>query len=132
MPSTVDTRFFLTHYFANTDQIKHKTSQKMIELQREAAIVPTIVVHEVYKYIYEKLGKDVAQLRVDSILASRFRMVDLSTSIALTSARLRCLYKGLPTADSIIAGTSLDTRSRLVLSDDPHFKPIHEIRCEWI
>ena len=132
MPLTLDTRFFLTHYLADTDQLKQKTSRKMAELQRETAIVPTIVLHEIYKFMFENVGKDVVQLRVNSILASRFRIVDLTTRIALTSAKLRCQYRALPTADSIVAATSIETKSRRVLSDDPHFKEIHEIRSEWL
>jgi len=132
MPSTVDTRFFLTHYFANTDQLRVKTARRMVELQREEGIVPTIVLHEVYKYMYEKVGMEVAQLRVNSILTSRLSIVDLTPEIALTSARLRCYYSDLPTADSIVAGTSIESRSKRVLSDDPHFKEIREIRSEWI
>lgn len=132
MPRTIDTRFFLTHYLAHTDQLKSRTSRKMVELQREIAIVPTIVLHEIYKFMYENVGKEVAELRVDSIIASRFRIVELTTRIAVTSANLRCRYRGLPTADSIVGATSIETRSRRVLSDDPHFKEIREIRSEWI
>lgn len=132
MPLTVDTHFFLTHYLADTDQLKQKTSRKMAELQRETAIVPTIVLHEIYKFMFENVRKDVAQLRVNSILASGFRIVDLTTRIALTSANLRCQYRALPTADSIVVATSIETKSRRVLSDDPHFKEIHEIRSEWL
>jgi predicted nucleic acid-binding protein len=132
MPRTVDTRFFITHFLADTDQLRIKTSRKMIELQREEAVVPTIVIHEVYKLVREKMGKDVAQLRVSQVLASSLRIVDLTARIALTSASLRCEYKALATADSIVAGTSIETKSRRVLSDDPHFQEIREIRCEWL
>ncbi len=132
MPSTIDTRFFLTHYLATADQLKSKTTRKMIQLQREIAIVPTIVLHEIYKFTYENVGKDVAQLRVNTILTSHFNIVDLTPKIAVTSAILRCRYKDLPTADSIVAGTSIETGSKRVLSDDLHFKGIHEIRCEWV
>ena len=132
MPSTVDTRFFLTHYFADTDQVRMKTARRMVELQREGALVPTIVLHEVYKYMYGKVGTDVAQLRINSILTSRMNTVDLTPKIALTSALLRCRYEDLPTADSIVAATSIEGKSNRVLSDDPHFKKIREIRSEWI
>jgi predicted nucleic acid-binding protein len=132
MPLTVDTCFFLTHYVANTDQLKQKTSRKMAELQRETAIVPTIVLHEIYKFMYDNVGKDAARLRVNSIIVSQFRIVDLTTRIALMSANLRCQYRDLPTADSIVAATSIETKSRRVLSDDSHFKEIHEIRSEWL
>lgn len=132
MTCTVDTRFFLTHYLADTDQLKAKASRKMVELQREVAIVPTIVLHEVYKFMHDHVGKDVAQLRVNSIIASPFKIVDLTAKVAVASANLRCQYRGLPTADSIVAATSIETKSRRVLSDDPHFKEIREIRYEWL
>ena len=132
MPRIVDTRFFLTHFLAETDKLKNKTSKKMVELQKEMAVVPTIVLHEVYKFMYDNVGKDVAQLRVNSITTSRFRIVDLTASIAIASAGLRCRYRDLPTADSIVAGTSIQSKSRRVISDDPHFKEIPEIRYEWL
>jgi len=132
MPRTIDTRFFLTHFLADTDELKEETRKKMIELQEEMAIVPTIVLHEVYKYLHDRLGRDVARLRVDSITASQLRIVDLTTGIALTSANLRCRYRDLPTADSIVAGTSIETKSKRVVSDDSHFQKITEIRNEWL
>jgi predicted nucleic acid-binding protein len=132
MPRTIDTRFFLTHFLADTDELKELTRKKMIELQGEMAMVPTIVLHEVYKYIHDKLGRDVAGLRVGSITTSQLRVVDLTTAIALTSANLRCRYRDLPTADSIVAGTSIETKSKHVVSDDPHFQKITEIRTEWL
>ena len=132
MPRTIDTRFFLTHFLADTDELKEETRKKMIELQEEMAIVPTIVLHEVYKYLHDRLGRDVARLRVDSITASQLRIVDLTTVIALTSANLRCRYRDLPTADSIVAGTSIETKSKRVVSDGSHFQKITEIRNEWL
>jgi len=132
MPRTVDTRFFLTHFLAETDELKQDTRKKMAELQAEMAMVPTIVLHEVYKYFHDRLGRDVARLRVDSITTSKLRIVDLTTDIALTSANLRCRYRDLPTADSIVAGTSIETKSKRVVSDDPHFQKISEIRNEWL
>ena len=132
MPTTIDTTFFLTHYLADTEELKAKTSRKMVELQKETALVPTIVIHEVYKFMLENLGKEVAELRIKSILDSRLRTVDLTPKIAVTSATLRCQYHDLPTGDSIVAATSIQAKSKLVLSDDPHFKKISSIRNEWL
>jgi len=132
MPTTVDTRFFLTHYLADTDDLKRRTYKRMVELQREAAIVPTIVIHEVYKFEHENVGKDAAETRVNLILGSRFRIVNLTPEIAVVSARLRCKYGNIPTADAIVAATCMETKSRTVLSDDPHFEEIREIKCEWL
>jgi predicted nucleic acid-binding protein len=131
-PATVDTRFFLTHFMSKEDQSREKTRRKIGELEREKAIVPTMVIHEVYKLQYEALGAEVAGLRVDSILKSSFRFVELTVPIAITAARLRCLHRGLPTADSIIAATALEWKSNRILSDDPHFAQIDKITTEWI
>ncbi len=66
-------------------------------------------------------------------MTSHLRVFDLTPSVALASANLRCRYKALalPSADSIIAGTSMEAKSKRVLSDDPHFKMIREIRTDW-
>lgn len=132
MARTIDTRFFLTHFLADTDELKAKTTRKMLDLQRESAVVPTIVLHEIYKFMRDNAGRDVAQLRIESVLNSNFEIIDLTPTIAITSAVLRCRYSHLPTADSIVAATSIETKSRRVISDDPHFVEIHELKSEWL
>ena len=132
MPPTLDTRFFLTHFLADTEDLRRRTSKKMAELRRTMAIVPTIVLHEVYKFQLENLGADVAELRLDTILKSGFSLVDLDPKIAITSARLRCRHKELPTADAIVAATAIETKSGRIVSDDPHFRKIKTIKTEWI
>ena len=104
----------------------------MIELQRERGIVPTIVLHEVYKSVTDIRGRDVADLRVSSILKSNFTIIDLTSDIAILSAQIRNKYRGLPTADAIIAATAIKTKSKRVFSDDPHFKDIKEIKTQWL
>ncbi len=131
-PPTVDTRFFLTLFLADPGPLKEKTRRKAEQLEAQKAFIPTIVLHEVYKFEYETVGSDIAALRVDSIIKSNFRIVNLDTPIALSAARLRCRYKGLPTADSVIAATAVELKSNTVITDDPHFKEIREISVEWI
>ncbi len=131
-PPAVDTRFFLTLFFAESDPIREKARRKAEHLDAQKAFVPTIVLHEVYKFEYETQGADAAALRVDSIIRSNFRIVDLDTAIALSAGRLRCRYRGLPTADSIIAATSMEFKSNTVISDDPHFSEIRGMSVEWI
>jgi predicted nucleic acid-binding protein len=104
----------------------------MSELQRAMAVVPTIVLHEVYKFQFENIGMDEAELRLDTIMKSGFTLVDLDPKIAVTSARLRCRHKELPTADAIVAATAIETKSGRVVSDDPHFREIKTIKTEWI
>lgn len=52
---TVDTRFFLTHFLTDDSEIKKKTIAKLHELRKESALVPTIVLHEVYKFEFQKI-----------------------------------------------------------------------------
>lgn len=132
MLSTIDTRFFITHFLADTNELKLRTKNKMTELQREGGIVPTIVLHEVYKLVTDIVGKDVADLRVSSILKSNFNIIDLTSDIAILSAQIRNKYRDLPTADAIIAATAIISKSKLVFSDDPHFKSIKEIKTQWL
>jgi predicted nucleic acid-binding protein len=132
MSLTLDTRFFLTHFLADTEDLRRRTSKKMAELRRAMAFVPTIVLHEVYKFQFENLGADVAELRLDTILKSGFTLVDLDPRIAVISAQLRCRHKELPTADAIVAATAIATKSGRIVSDDLHFREIKTIKTEWI
>ena len=89
---------------------------------------PTIVIHELYKEQFETLGKDTAETRLNIILRSYFEITNLDVEIAKEAAWLRCRHSILPTADAIIATTAITTGSRRVVTDDPHFKAIKEIK----
>lgn len=129
---TVDTRFFVQHFTADTESLKDKTRALMRELEDESAYLPTIVIHELYKEQFETLGRDTAETRLNIITQSSFEIVELDVEIAKEAARLRCRHSTLPTADSIIAATSITSKSFRVITDDPHFKAIKEIKTEWV
>lgn len=132
MTRTVDTRFFLRHFTADTPDLKAKTSRKMRELQGEQAAMPTIVIHELHRYQYQSLGRDIAETRTNLIVRSGFHVVNPDVAIAKKAGELRSVYAQLPTADAIIAATALVSRSSKVVRDDPHFRAIKEIRTEWV
>lgn len=132
MQSVIDTRFFITHFLADTEDLKIKVKNKMIELERQGGLVPTIVLHETYKLIIDKFGKEVADLWARSILKSNFTIIDLTSDVAILSAQVRNKHPELPTADAIIAGTAIKSRTNRVFSDDPHFKRIKEIKTQWL
>jgi predicted nucleic acid-binding protein len=102
------------------------------ELQRESAIVPAMVIHELFKYECETLGKDTAETRTNIVMKSNFRMVAVDAAIARRAGLLRCQNPKLPTADGIIAATAIITKSFRVVTDDPHFESIKEIKTEWL
>ena len=132
MTRTIDTRFFIRHFTANTDEVRNKTRQKIRELEKESALLPTVVIHELYKYVYQHLGRETADLRLRSIVNSGFSTVNLDVEIAKRSAELRCKHSDLPTSDAIIAATSILMKSFRVVTDDPHFSVIKEIKVEWL
>ena len=68
MVRIVDTRFLLLHLLADTDELKSRARSKMIELRQEGAIVPTIVLHEMYKLVFQKFGRDTADTGAESRL----------------------------------------------------------------
>ena len=134
MKAVIDTRFFIVHFLAEDEETKRKTRKILESLQRKGSlgIVPTVVVHELYKFEMENFGRDVADMRVNAILKSKLNTVDLDSSTAIEAARLRCKYADLPMADAIIAATAIGTSSDLVLTDDKHIKQIKEMKTKWI
>ena len=75
MTRTIDTRFFIRHFTADTEDLKIRAGRRMRELREESAIIPTIVIHELYKHQCESLGKETAETRTTLIMKSGFRIV---------------------------------------------------------
>jgi predicted nucleic acid-binding protein len=134
MKAVLDTRFFTYSLLSVDEAIKKKARTTLQELQRgkNRGIVPSIVLHELYKFDLQTLGKDVAETTVNSILRSDLQVVDLNPPIAIEAAKLRCKYAELPTADAIIAATAIEKSADYVVTDDNHFKQIREVNNRWL
>ena len=134
MKAVMDTRFLLLLFLASDDHTKKWTKTTLEKLQQggNVGIVPTIAVHEFYKFVLEKWGKDVADLRVNYILQSKLSTFNLDPAIAIEAAKLRCKYAELPTADAVIAATAIKTSVDFVLTDDKHIKQIKETKTRWL
>ena len=134
MKAVFDTRFFIAS-LESKDPDFRKWSKAMLDaLERQAnlGMVPSIVILELYKIQLEKFGKDVAELRVNSILKLGLELVNLDLSNAIEAAKLRCKYAELPTADAIIAATAINMSADFVLTDDKHINQIREVRTKWV
>jgi predicted nucleic acid-binding protein len=127
----VDTRFLLLQVVADTEDLKSKIRSKMLELRQEMAIVPTIVLHEVYKIEFQRFGREAAEIQLKAIETSGLKIEDLTVEIARIAAVLRTKYLDLPVANSIIAATAIVKGSKTVFSDDEQFAKVKEIRTEW-
>jgi len=134
MKAVVDTRFLITHFLAQDELTKKQTKKTLEQLQAGAnqGIVPSIVIHELYKFMLENYGKNVADIRVTALLSSRLCIVDLDSAIGIEAAKLRCRYSELPTADAVIAATAVVASCDFVLTDDKHIKQIRETKTRWL
>ena len=133
MKAVIDTRFFISSLTSEDNQFKKWARETLQTLQRREnrGIVPSIVIHEFYKFQFEKLGKDVAELRVNSLLKLDLEIANLDVSIAIEAAKLRCKYTELPTADAIIVATTIVMSCDHVLTDDKHIRQIKETKTKW-
>jgi len=129
---TIDTRFLLAHFLADSEELKSMTRSKMLEFRQESAIIPTVVLHELYKLEFQKFGRETADTQLKSIETSGLKIEDLTLEIARIAAVLRCKYSDLPLANSIIAATSIVKGSKIVCSDDELFSKVKEIKTEWL
>ena len=134
MKAVIDTRLFIDSLTCEDEQFKRwaKSTLQTIQTSENLGIVPSIVIHEFYKFQLENLGKDVAELRVNSLLKLDLKIVNLDIPIAIQAAKLRCKYAELPTADAIIAATAIATSCDYILTDDKHIKQIKETKTKWI
>jgi predicted nucleic acid-binding protein len=134
MKAVIDTRLFIDSLTREDEQFKRwaKSTLQTIQTSENLGIVPSIVIHEFYKFQLENLGKDVAELRVNSLLKLDLKIVNLDIPIAIQAAKLRCKYAELPTADAIIAATAIATSCDYILTDDKHIKQIKETKTKWI
>ena len=132
MKEVLDSRFLIEHYYSTSAETKKKTAKKLKELiQHNEGILPTIVISETIKTICEKVGREEAEICYPSLVASGLQIQNLNPTIAKQAGLLKCQYKSAPMGDCIIAATAITNQAK-VLSDDPHFNIMKEIKCNWI
>jgi len=128
MSKTVyDTRFFIEHYYSRDKEMLRRTREEMRKTRDK--YISAIVIHEVYQLTLRREGRETAILRTN-LLEKDFKVVNVDSTIAKSSAELRHKYK-TPMADSMIAATSLSLNA-VCVTDDPHLKSIQKIKTKWI
>lgn len=132
MKEVIDTRF-LVEYFNSTDSyIRERAFRKLESLvSRNDGILPTIVIAETVQYTCGRRGKDVAVSHYQALVQSGLEIQSLTPSIAQQAGLYKFVHKNLPMGDCIIAATALLNHAR-ILSDDPHFDIIDEVKRTWI
>ncbi|MDG6990980.1 MAG: PIN domain-containing protein [Nitrososphaerota archaeon] len=124
--SSYDTRFLIELFYAGEAGTKEKI--RKVLLASRPNFLSTAALSEIYKLTLEKEGKDVAEVRANS-LARDFRLVDVDKAVAIQAAQIKHKHS-IPFADSLIASTASILRIPCY-TDDPHFRGIEGVALRW-
>ena len=100
-------------------------------ISKKDGILPTIVIAEMVQIACGRLGKDMAESLFQALIQSGLEIQSLTPQIAQQAGLNKCAHKNLPMGDCIIAATAQINHAR-ILSDDPHFDCLKEIKRVWI
>ena len=125
--NSYDTRFLIELFYANDQTTKEKIANVLHTSKPN--FLSTAALSEIYKLTLEKEGREVAEIRANS-LSKDFRMVDVDKEIAVQAALIKHRH-GVPFADSLIASTARVFRIPCY-TDDPHFRGIEGVTLKWI
>ncbi len=84
------TRFFVEHYYSEDKEVLRRIKEEIRESKEKC--VSAIAIHEVYQLTLKREGRETAVLRTD-LLEKDFKIVNIDSSIAKSSAELRHKYK---------------------------------------
>ena len=132
---TFDTTFFMSHYFSTNPSLLARTKEilRISRLQGNRGIVPAIVLAEFYAQSAKRIGAAEAERRFDEIVQSGLAISNLNQSLAKRAGIIRHKYQEkIPWGDCLIAATTLDLRAEYLITEDPEFKSIKEIKSRRI
>lgn len=124
--SLYDTRFFVEYFYSEDAEGLRRMKEDI--RSSEVRMVSAVTIHEVYRIDLERLGRDVARMRCETIHGD-FQVVDMDYEAAVRGAELRSKYR-VPMADSVIAATA-KMKGCVLVSDDPHFRGMEGLRTRW-
>ncbi|MEM2970806.1 MAG: PIN domain-containing protein [Candidatus Bathyarchaeia archaeon] len=130
-----DTAFFVLHYFSSEESVLNKTQKILTQCRKlgNEGILPTMALGEFYALTRKKAGRDIGEKYFKELINSGLNVVDLTIDIAKQAGMFRHKYKGkIPWGDCIIAATALLEKAEILLTEDPHFKQIKEIKAQTL
>jgi toxin FitB len=108
-------------YFADEPNAKHFFAPLNDSV---LLVVPVITIYEVFKVILRESSENEALQAV--VAMQKGKVVDLSTSLAISASKLSLEYK-LPMADSIILATAQEFKA-IIWTQDSDFKNIDKVK----
>ncbi len=129
--AVLDTTFFVLHYFSNDADIQSK-SREILRLCRRLGnkgVLPTIVLAEFYVQTAKRAGREEAKKLFKEMYNAGLDVVDMDVAIAERAGNLRHKYQEkIPWGDCIVAASGLNNKADIIISEDPHFDEIKEIK----
>lgn len=129
--AVLDTTFFVLHYFSGDADIQSK-SREVLRLCRRLGnrgILPTIVLAEFYVQAAKRAGREEARKLFDEMRNAGLDMIDMDVQIAEHAASLRHRYQEkVPWGDCIVAASGINNKASIIISEDPHFDEVKEIK----
>ncbi len=127
----LDTTFFVLHYFFSDPETQSR-SREILRLCRRLGnkgILPTIVLAEFYVQAAKRAGREEAKKLFNEMHNAGLDIVDMDVPIAERAAGLRHRYQEkVPWGDCIVAASGLNKKANIIISEDPHFDEIKEIK----
>lgn len=121
-----DTRFFIDYFYSDDAEYLKQLKQELRNTRER--LVSTVTIYETYRINQKREGRDVADLRSETIRRD-FKVIPLTYGISVDAARTGA-QQNIPMADCVIAATA--TKHAVpVITDDPHFKDIKDIKTRW-
>ena len=125
--ASYDTRFLVELFYSADTATQSKI--RGILLSSKPNYLSTAALSELYLLTLGKEGRDVAEIRADS-LAKDFRLVGVDKEVAVQAAMIKHKH-GVPFADSLIASTA-KVLGVPCYTDDPHFRDVAGLTVRWI
>ncbi len=134
MRLVLDTNFFVLHYFSGGETLaKTKAALNRCRKLGNSGIVPAIVLGELYAVTAKKAGRGVAEKAFLEVAASGLAIADMTAPIAKQAGILRAKYmEKVPWGDCIIAATAMVKGADLIVTEDPHFGTIGEVKARTL
>lgn len=132
---TLDTTFFVLHYFSREENTLSKTRKVLYSCRKlgNKGILPTIVLGEFYALTLKKAGRNVAEKHFNELVKSGLSIVNMTPEIARQAGILRRRYREkIPWEDCVIAATGIVSEAKMVVTEDPHFEQLKEIKAETL
>lgn len=136
--ATLDTRFFFAFYSPSSRKQEDWCKTVVLESEKSkksashAYLASCITIAELYENMGRLVGRDVVRLRIASIKNSGIGFIPVDEEISELAGDLKLNSGELPMSDAIIAATSRLFSGSRVLSDDPHFNELKNIKLTWI